>query len=283
MEKIYNLWLQIKCIIRFILGFKTNLKKPKEVLKYELKFSDFFIGSEINRDKWIEGHVWGDYHPSYLYQYYGKGPEFINVENNSLNLYAKYEPKKFYDNILNKEIIIPYGIGLVTSKEDFKYGYYEISCILPKGKFLWPAIWLTAKKTWPPEIDILEAYSGEKSDYSNIFNISNVKFQPNIHFGFVEDGTKSSYGAMNYPLSNNPTERSILFGLHWTEKFIKFYYDGYLIFQTKKEHILNYFNKQDVTMNIILNNAFDPKINEITEPSNFKINFVKYFKKYDTI
>lgn len=279
-EKNLNIWLQFKSFIRFIFKVKPNLKKPVEINNYRLVFSDFFIGDKLDDKKWLIGQPWGDFHPDYLHQYYGKDSDFVNVENGSLNLFAKYKPKKFHDFKKNISVTIPYGIGLVFSKETFKYGYYEVNGILPTGKFLWPAIWLTAEKTWPPEIDILEAYSGKKSDYSNQFGIPYVKLEPNIHYGFVEDNTKSSYGAKVYPIPLNPSERPVTYAVHWTENFIKFYYDGYLIFQTKKKDILNYFNKNDVRMNIILNNAYTPSIDGMKyEPSVFKINYVKFFAK----
>ena len=279
-EKLYNIWLQFKSFIRFVFKIKPNLNKPKDVNFYRLVFSDFFIGNKLDDNKWFIGQPWGDFHPDSLYQYYGKSEDFVEIENGSLNLYTRYSPKKFYDFKNNINIIIPYGIGLVISKKSFKYGYYEVNGILPTGKLLWPAIWLTAEKTWPPEIDILEAYSGKKSDYSNQFGIPFVKFEPNIHYGFVEDKTKSSYGAKVYPLPFNPSQRPVTYAVHWTEKFIKFYYDGYLIFQTEKKEILDYFNREDVKMNIIINNAYHPRIDGAKyDPSVFKINYVKFFAK----
>lgn len=280
MELFKNFIYRLFTYIRFVLRFKPNVKKPSEVLNYPLTFCDFFQGEYLDKTKWMEGQPWGEFHPDSPHQYYGKGDEFIYVKDSSLNLVAKYKPKKFYDFKNNVQINILHGIGLVVSKQSFKYGYYEISGILPKGIYLWSAIWLTAVKTWPPEIDILEAYSGKKSNYSNSLNIPNVKFQHNIHYGFVQDKTKESYGAYDFPLPNDPTTRPATYAVHWTENFIKFYYDGYLIFETKKKEILDYFNKPDVTMSIILNNGFAPEITNYKNVNSvFKINYVKYFSK----
>jgi beta-glucanase (GH16 family) len=279
-EKLLNIWLQLKSFVRFIFHVKPNLKKPKAVNNYKIAFSDFFIGHNLDENKWSISQPWGDFHPDYLHQYYGKDESFVSVEDGCLNLYSRYKPKKFYDFKKNINIIIPYGVGLIVSKNTFKYGYYEINGILPTGKLLWPAIWLTAEKTWPPEIDIVEAYSGKRSDYSNQFGIPFVKFQPNIHYGFVEDKTKASYGAKDYPIPFKPSQRSVTYAVHWTEKFIKFYYDGYLVFQTEKKEILDYFNKEGVNMNIILNNAYHPDVDGTKyDPSIFKINYVKFFAK----
>lgn len=280
-EKIYNIWLLVKSYMRFAFSIKPNLRKPKEVSKYKLSFCDFFIGNELDQKKWLVGQPWGEFHPDFPYEYYGQGEEFVKVDEGSLNLFARYKPKKFYDFKKNLQITINHGKGLIFSKQSFKYGYYEVSGILPKGKYLWSAIWLTADKSWPPEIDIVEAYSGEKSDYSNKCGIRNFEFSPNLHFGFKEDDTKDNYGGNSYPLPFNPTDRPVIYGVHWSEESIRFYYDGYLIFQTKNEKILKYFNKPEVSMHIILNNGFQPEINNLkSETSVFKIYSVKFFSKY---
>jgi beta-glucanase (GH16 family) len=57
-----------------------------------------------------------------------------------------------------------YTSGLITTEPTFtqKYGYFEIRAKLPEGKGMWPAFWLLpADKTWPPEIDVLEAFGGD--------------------------------------------------------------------------------------------------------------------------
>ncbi|MGZ6011852.1 MAG: glycoside hydrolase family 16 protein, partial [Caulobacteraceae bacterium] len=54
----------------------------------------------------------------------------------------------------------PYTSGLISSQPSFAqaYGYFEAKVKLPKGKGLWPAVWmLPADFGWPPEIDIMES------------------------------------------------------------------------------------------------------------------------------
>lgn len=278
-DKNLNRWLKFKSYLRFLFRIKPRKIIPIDLSGYKLNFYDPFSGDELNSEKWMIGQPWGEYHPESPYQYYGKSKKFVDVGDGYLNLYSRYEPRTFYDEGTSKYIDIPYGVGLVVSRQDFKYGYYEIGARLPVGKMLWPAIWLTAVKSWPPEIDILEGYSGEESKYWNEFGIKNFKIQPNIHYGYTYNDTKSSYGAISYPLYK-ATDRDTIYSLYWTEDFIKIYYDRYLVFQTTDKNILDYFNGDDVTMYIILNNAYVPEVKfEKYDPSCFKINYVKYFKK----
>jgi beta-glucanase (GH16 family) len=57
-----------------------------------------------------------------------------------------------------------YVSGRVTTKGKFSflYGKVEVRAKLPKTRGIWPAIWmLPADRTWPPEIDIVEALGHE--------------------------------------------------------------------------------------------------------------------------
>jgi len=61
-----------------------------------------------------------------------------------------------------------YTSGLISTLPRFsqRYGYFEVRARLPRGKGLWPALWLLpADLTWPPEIDIMESIGDPRRVY----------------------------------------------------------------------------------------------------------------------
>lgn len=83
----------------------------------------------------------------------------INIcENNILELNIRENPRevKYWDGKIYKPII---EAATLRSIEDFSYGTFSASIILPSGNNLWPSFWTSGSGNWPPEIDIMEAWS----------------------------------------------------------------------------------------------------------------------------
>lgn len=119
--------------------------------------------------EWLTQERWGHYHPGKPHWWYD--PNCVRIDQNQwLHLETRYSP--------NGPSTI--GAGLVCCETDFDYGIFEIEAKLPSGKNLWPAIWSSAVNTWPPEIDIMEAYSNNKGRYVsfsllNLFRYSGLR------------------------------------------------------------------------------------------------------------
>ena len=227
--------------------FKSKSEPSTENMK--LVVEDNF--SIFDNSKWRVSQPWGDFHPDSTYDYYGKNA--VSVDG-KLVLQQKYAPKEF--DLNGKKITIPYSIGLVSSIEVYGYGFYEFDIQLPKGIGLWPAVWLTSGDSWPPEIDILEAYSDDNYNYGK-------SLQSNLHFGIVPDNKNS--GGIDH-IVKDPLDKLKVSCL-WTKDCIKIYYNGYLVRKITSEETLKWF--RDKKMMIVLNNGirseYIPKIdNSIT-------------------
>lgn len=264
-DKLYNFYLTMNSYRRKFFRVEHQKKlKPKNVS--HLIFFDEF--RRFDDTSWSIGQPWGKFHPDALYQYYGNIEDgIIESSHEGLKLHQKYKPKNF--SYQEKDITIPYSVGLIVSKKSFGYGYYQCDATLPKGKNLWPAIWLSDHKSWPPEIDILEAYSDASGRYKD-------RLETNIHYG-IKDVNKTSSDSHKHPLAHNISE-SHRYAVLWSVDKIEFYYDGFLVRRVTNKKVLEWFNKSDIKMTWILNNAIrqDSDINNLQD-SVFIIHNVKVY------
>lgn len=275
-EKIKNKkWLKLKSCIRYMLWFDS---KPLKISSnYKLVFDEKFK----NLDNWYISQKWGWFHPNSLYTYYDR--EFgdcVNIVNDTLVLKTKHDPIEVIKSelpdwqqtdSLPEKFTIPYKIGLVNTNASWKYGWFTADIQLPKGKYLWPAFWLACPNHWPPEIDIFEAYSTNK-------DLIKKNIQPNLHYGVPTDGTKDMYGGYDcrVPLSTISFRK---YAVHWEKDFIRIYYDGYLIMEVTDKKILEWFNCDDCTMQIVLNNG----INNVLDGASDSSMIIKNIKVYQKI
>lgn len=253
-------------------SFKTYLEKPdgsRGMLPpagYKQVFLDEFK-NRLDLTKWRLGQPWGNFHPGALHQHYDtEGIETYVSKQNTLVLELRHRPLHVtksqlpewrQTDDLPEDFKIPYAVGLVTTHESWQYGWFEAEIKLPKGTPLWPAFWLSGKQSWPPEIDILEAYSKYGSDYRDRFLLKKrpyVKIQPNLHYGVVEEGTKDAYGAYDVPVWN-ATERFVQYACWWEKDFIRIYYDGNMVFECANPEVLKWYNESNHDQIIIINNG----------------------------
>lgn len=219
--------------------------------------------------EWIPQERWGEIHPDKNYCWYD--PSCVHIdEYEYLHLETKYNPK-YFDQLKHTSTI---GVGLVSCTEKFKHGIFEIDARLPSGKNLWPAFWMWSWDDWPPEIDILEGYTGFKGTYfkMSLFGLWNV--QSNVHYS--KDGViGSAKGKNTWWFLRNPSKNFIKYKLDWNKNYIKFYYNDILVREIVDRSILDMFN--ETTMNVIINNHVDVNVDKTNPPkSDFIIKNFKY-------
>ena len=147
------------CDITFFGGYES----PSSYQGYSLVWSDEFSGSALNTANWTHeigngSNGWGNNELQY-YQ-----AENTSVANGHLTIEARQESVGGYDYTSSR---------LKTQgKQFFQYGRVDIRAVLPKGKGMWPALWMLGESIsddgWPAsgEIDIMELRGDEPDKVS---------------------------------------------------------------------------------------------------------------------
>ncbi len=108
------------------------------------------------------------------------------------------------------------------------YGYFEISCILPKGPGINPAFWLLTDGMWADdtdggvsgaEVDVFETkmdYNEKSKDFGSVFHT--------IHIDSYEDAHRSENQGSFY--ADDPYNKFNTYGVEWNENEYIFYING---------------------------------------------------------
>ncbi|TVQ07858.1 MAG: glycosyl hydrolase family protein [Balneolaceae bacterium] len=183
---------------------------------WQLVWSDEFDSETLDMDKWsfqigtgpLYGLInWGNNE----LQYYTDREENIFIEDGKLHIVARQERFQGRD----------YTSARIRSinKGDWTYGKFEIRAKTPKGRGLWPAIWMMPTESvygvWPQsgEIDIMElvghlphrvhgtvhygptwpnnlerggVFTRSEGDFSDDFHVYSIIWQPNRIRWFVD-------------------------------------------------------------------------------------------------
>ena len=114
-----------------------------------------------------------------------------------------------------------------AGKFSMKYGKVEIKAQLPKGDFLWPAIWMLPENEayggWPSsgEIDIMESRGNDASCAAG----GNDKFASTLHWGPAWDANGYEKTTAQYSNGESLADDFHIYGLIWTADRIMTYLD----------------------------------------------------------
>jgi len=193
-----------------------------------------------------------EYHKSNPKEWYDASAVKIDSSGN-LVLMTHKNPREFHPTNSNP-ITINTGSGRIYCEEEFSYGKFEAYIKLPGGKQVWPAFWLYGWESWPPEIDILEAYSDKRKSYYKInwkpFLIWNV--ETNVHYKLENE--KFSVGGKGHWFGvKNPAFFFVKYTLEWRPDSIKIFYDDFPVREITDPRILN--SMKGCKMKVVLNNS----------------------------
>lgn len=169
-------------------------------------------------DDWIVKRTQPAMHEQELYvdpDYRGttKAPLGLNpfiIDKGVLHIVARRTP----DNLIKALSGFEYISGALTTRESFiqRYGYFEARIKVPSTQALLPAFWmLPFNKTWPPELDVMEA----PTQYPNM--IEQTAHWKDASGKLASSGCKTIY--KNYSADFHQ------YGALWTEQKIVYFID----------------------------------------------------------
>lgn len=189
-------------------GFLTSATHPS----MQLVWQDEFNGAQLNASDWsyelgngcsVGICGWGNNE----LQSYTNATENINVSDGKLVITAVNNASSYTSARIKSQ-----------AKKYFRYGRVDVRARLPKGKGIWPAIWMLGENItsegWPKcgELDIMEL----------------VGHLPHVSHGTVHydsDGYRSSTGSTSLP-SGDFSDKFHVFSLVWDFNTITWYVDN---------------------------------------------------------
>ncbi|MDQ6757333.1 MAG: family 16 glycosylhydrolase [Bacteroidota bacterium] len=201
-------------------GFSTPLSYPG----YILIWNDEFSGTALDANTWNYelgngSGGWGNHE----LEYYTNSTKNVFVCNGNLIIEARKEAIGGFN----------YSSSRITTqnKKSFTYGRVDIRAKLPKGKGIWPALWMLGSNIntvgWPAsgEIDIMELLGQEPS-----------KMYSTLHYG-ASTATHGSKGNF-YTLSGSSFyDQFHVFSMDWKQDQIKLYVDNNLFLTVNKTDV----------------------------------------------
>ena len=210
-------------------------------------------------------------------QYYTQArPENARVENGRLIIEGRKEEYTAPDGKTSH-----YTAASLTTEGLFEmtYGRVEVRAKLPRGRGMWPAIWMLGtninKVGWPKcgEIDIMEAVG---HDPDKVF--------ANVHWFVYEKGKHASFGGKLKEQA--PADDFHVYAVEWFADRMDFYYDETKYFTCPIEKAgsgdKNPFNKPHyLLMNLAIGGAWGGKkgIDDSVFPQRYEIDYVRIFRK----
>lgn len=155
--------------------------------------------------------------------------------------------------------------GTIRSVEAFSYGTFSADVKVPHGYNLWPSFWLSGDANWPPEIDIMEAWTYDDNCFvwtQPAFPWLNPGWKTTNNIHYLKDNMdKTHAGSDNISIFKqwkNPMDNFVNYKVEWLPDSITFYVNDKVVRRAGKEIandlVTNIKNKEKgFKMNAIFN------------------------------
>ncbi len=202
----------------------TGFSTPSTYPGLSLVWADDFAGTTLDANAWNYeiGNGSGGWGNNEL-EYYTNSPKNVFVSNGNLIIEARKESISGFN----------YSSARLTTqnKKSFTYGRVDIRAKLPRGKGIWPALWMLGNNInsigWPAcgEIDIME-YLGHETN----------KTHATLHYG-TSTATHGSKGNSLTLSSGTFYDQFHVFSMEWKLDQIKIYVDNNLLLLVNKSDL----------------------------------------------
>ncbi len=259
---------------------------------YHRVWGDDFDGTEVDTTKWwqCKGFEFQSKGQNGKVSLRSDNPNHVYVQDGKITMCAAEDDNYYYGGMIRSEGIMKY-----------KYGYAEISALLPQGDSFWTAWW-----TWCDDTES-SIYPGQPAlcrpeiDINEMFGNSAV-VHPNAHSHPTEEGKKAGLehtsldkiSGKNYKCPDNGVKFSDGFhtyGFLWEENKLTFTADGnvYYSYDTNtNEQDLETFS-HNMFFIISLATAFDNQTPVTTNPdewqnsNKYSVDWINLYQKDDGV
>lgn len=286
--------------LALVLFLFTTLQSPAQflwqlnkdtIISWHYQWGDEFTGNRPDTSVWDYSYGWSrSIYGNKEQQYYSDG-ENHRLTNGVLNLNAERRSvqKKVVDWRAESDSIIDNGkfngfnkrdfkyiAGLIQSKDEYRYGYFEIKFKMPAKKGYWPAFWLYGGDP-NEEIDWMEL----KTEKKNSVHVGrhSTKREEN----YLRDGLKKRSWGEWVSVSGDLTDDYNIIAGEWNDNYIKYYLNGECIAYTK----LALARSKKIVANIAVpanNGPFKPgPADSILFSGDFEIDYIRVWTKENKV
>ncbi len=209
-------------------SYETAVAMLDKATTYKHVWGDDFDGDKIDATKWwhIGENGWKSEGLNGKTSVRSSNPDDVYVADGNFYICAREDDSFYYGGMLRTQITMTY-----------KYGYIEMSALLPHGDGFWVALWqMTASEKAEidaePEIDIVECF-GNTASYA--VNAHSWPTETGTALGWIHTSLDGGKYANDKKYSLKDTAAKLGDGMHtygmlWTDKAMSFTCDGEIFF-----------------------------------------------------